>query len=122
MINKIFLLLFLLATKISWPQKNADLIVFNGTIGTMVKEGEFAQAVAVKDGIILATGTTVKILEDCKNVKTILTDAKGKTVIPSLNDSHIYLKGKGLKHNCDLCWDSIKTLEETTIKKVHQIH
>ena len=109
--NKIFLLLLLLTTKISWAQKNADLIVYNGKIATMVKQGEFNQAVAVKDGIILATGTSVKILGSYKNVSTILIDAKGKTVIPGLNDSHIHMIREGLNYNSELRWDGVKTLK-----------
>ncbi|UUZ48661.1 hypothetical protein LP420_39255 [Massilia sp. B-10] len=35
----------------------SDLIITNGKIATMVKEGEFVQAVAIKDGKVVATGS-----------------------------------------------------------------
>ncbi|MEO6549530.1 MAG: amidohydrolase [Ferruginibacter sp.] len=111
MMYKLFLLLLLLMTEIIRAQKNADLIVYNGKITTMVKPGEFNQAVAVKDGIILATGTSVKIVADYKNPATILFDAKGKTVVPGLNDSHIHLIREGLNYNSELRWDGVKTLK-----------
>ncbi|MEO7487136.1 MAG: amidohydrolase [Ferruginibacter sp.] len=111
MMTKIFLLLFLLAAQTIVAQKNADLIVYDGKIASMAKPGEFNQAVAVKDGIIMATGTSAKILAGYKNATTVLVDAKGKTVIPGLNDSHIHLIREGLNYNSELRLDGVKTLK-----------
>lgn len=76
--------LILLPCLLSNAQK-ADLIVYNGKIATMQKPGEFKEAIAMKDGIILKTGSSAKILADFKSIQTILIDAKGKTVIPEIN-------------------------------------
>ncbi|WAC14825.1 amidohydrolase [Dyadobacter pollutisoli] len=91
-------------------QKNADLIVTNGKIATMIKAGEFVQAVAVKDGIILATGDSKSILSAYQNVKTNIIDAGGKTIVPGINDSHIHIIREGLHYNAELRWDGVKTL------------
>jgi predicted amidohydrolase YtcJ len=87
-----------------------DLIISNGKIATMAREGEFVQAVAVKDGKIVATGSNANILKR-KGPKTQLIDAHGGTVIPGLNDSHTHVIREGLNYNMELRWDGVKTLK-----------
>jgi predicted amidohydrolase YtcJ len=41
--------------------KNADLIIYHGKIATMERPGEFQQAIASKDGIILGVGSLIEI-------------------------------------------------------------
>ena len=101
------LLVFLLAS----AQKKADLIIINGKIATLVKPGEFAQAVAVKDGIIQETGANTAILTAYKAKTTKIIDAGGRTVVPGLNDSHIHIIREGLHFNTELRWDGVKTLK-----------
>lgn len=92
-------------------QKNADLIIYNGKIATMSKAGEFVQAIAIKDGIILHTDNTKNILANYQNSHTVLIDAGGKTVIPGLNDSHIHIIREGLHFNSELRWDGVTSLK-----------
>ncbi|MCP2025287.1 putative amidohydrolase YtcJ [Flavobacterium sp. HSC-32F16] len=92
-------------------QQKADLIIYNGKIATMQQQNEFVQAIAIKDGIILDTGTEKNILSVYKNSATKLIDAKGKTVIPGLNDSHMHVIREGLNYNSELRWDGVKTLK-----------
>ena len=87
-----------------------DLIISNGKIATMVKEGQYVQAVAVKDGKIVATGSNAKILA-MKSGATRLIDAQGKTVIPGLNDSHLHVIREGLNYNMELRWDGVTSLK-----------
>lgn len=101
----------LLVGLFSQAQQKADLIVYNGKIATMDKNGEFVQAVAVKDGLILATGTSKAVLSGYKNQTTKIIDAKGKTVIPGLNDSHMHVIREGLNYNSELRWDGVRTLK-----------
>tara|TARA_R110000868_G_scaffold409765_2_gene695956 strand:- start:13828 stop:15495 length:1668 start_codon:yes stop_codon:yes gene_type:complete len=77
----------------------------------MQKMGEFVQAVAVKDGIIIQTGNSEDVLKNYKTENTKLIDAKDKTVIPGLNDSHIHVIREGLNYNSELRWDGVKTLK-----------
>ena len=91
-------------------QAQADLILTNGKVATMVKEGEFVQAVAVKDGKVLATGSNAQVLK-LKRADTQVIDAGGRTVIPGLNDSHLHVIREGLNYNMELRWDGVTTLK-----------
>lgn len=91
-------------------QAQPDLIISNGKIATMVKEGEFVQAVAIKDGKIVAIGSNAKVLK-LKRAGTQLIDAHGKTVIPGLNDSHTHVIREGLNYNMELRWDGVTSLK-----------
>ncbi|MGE8339458.1 MAG: amidohydrolase [Flavobacterium sp.] len=109
--KKLLLILLLSAGLSSQAQQKADLIIYNGKIATMQKQNEFVQAIAIKDGIILDTGTEKNILSVYKSSSTKLIDAKGKTVIPGLNDSHMHVIREGLNYNSELRWDGVKTLK-----------
>ena len=88
----------------------ADLILTNGKIATMAREGEFVQAVAVKDGKVLATGSNAAVLK-LKTGSTQVIDAGGRTVIPGLNDSHVHVIRQGLNYNMELRWDGVTSLK-----------
>jgi predicted amidohydrolase YtcJ len=107
------LLTLLLATAVfaATAQQKADLIVYNGKIATMARPGEFEQAIAVKNGLVLATGSSQAIFKAYKTNTTKLVNAAGKTVIPGLNDSHMHAIREGLNFNMELRWDGVKTLK-----------
>lgn len=88
----------------------ADLIVTNAKVAVMDKNGTIAEAIAVKDGKVLATGTSEEILK-LKGDSTEVIDAKGKTIIPGLNDSHLHLTRGGRFYNAELRWDGVKSLK-----------
>ena len=104
----IFLFLFIGACILVQAQ-DADLVIYNAKVATMDKPGEFRQAVAVKDGKIIAVGDTRAILDSYR--ATIKIDAKGKLLVPGLNDSHIHAIREGLNYNAELRWDGVKTLK-----------
>jgi predicted amidohydrolase YtcJ len=91
-------------------QAQADLILTNGKIATMAREGEFVQAVAVKDGKVMATGSNARMLR-LKSATTQVIDAGGRTVIPGLNDSHLHVIREGLNYNMELRWDGVTSLK-----------
>ncbi|MGO4474900.1 amidohydrolase [Massilia sp. 2TAF26] len=91
-------------------REQADLILTNGKVATMAREGEFVQAVAVKDGKVLATGSNAAVLK-LKGANTRLIDAGGRTVIPGLNDSHLHVIREGLNYNMELRWDGVTSLK-----------
>ena len=88
-----------------------DLIITNGKVATMTKEGAFAQAVAMKDGKITAVGSNASVLK-LKTAATQVIDADGKTVIPGLNDSHLHIIREGLNYNAELRWDGVTSLKK----------
>ena len=94
----------------SQAREQADLILTNGKVATMAREGEFVQAVAVKDGKVLATGSNAAVLK-LKGAGTQLIDAGGRTVIPGLNDSHLHVIREGLNYNMELRWDGVTSLK-----------
>jgi len=67
-----------------------DLIIINGKVITVDRNFSIAQAVAVKDGKIVAVGTNneIKTLAG-KRIKTL--DLKGKTMLPGINDTHCHI-------------------------------
>lgn len=100
-----------LLTAAAVAQQKADLIIYNAKVAAMAKGNVFEQAVAVKAGLITATGTTASVLAQYKGAGTVLIDAHGKTLIPGLNDSHMHIIREGLNYNAELRWDGVKTLK-----------
>lgn len=88
----------------------ADMIITNAKVAVMDEDRTIAQAIAVKDGKVLKTGTTEEILK-LKGEDTKVIDAKGRTIIPGLNDSHLHLTRGGRFFNAELRWDGVKSLK-----------
>jgi len=87
-----FKALILLFVMTSCTQKEkVDLIVSGGSVYTVDKEFTVAEAFAVKDGKIVAVGSSQKILDkyDSEN----LIDVEGKFVYPGFNDAHCHFNG-----------------------------
>ncbi|PKL84360.1 MAG: amidohydrolase [Ignavibacteriae bacterium HGW-Ignavibacteriae-3] len=72
----------------------ADLVLINGIIATAEDVNPQAEAVAVKNGKILAVGSTIEI-ENFIGDSTEVIDLKGKFVMPGFNDSHAHFLGIG---------------------------
>ena len=89
---------------------SATLIIKNAKIALMDSENSFAEAIAVTDGKVLAIGSNDEILKYI-NEQTEVIDAKGRTMIPGLNDSHLHLTRGGRFYNAELRWDGVKTLK-----------
>ncbi len=73
---------------------NADLILHHGTVITMDQNFQLAEAVAVKDGKILATGSNDDILQYSTS-QTKIIDLEGKTVTPGFIDAHQHMINLG---------------------------
>ena len=73
--------------------KKVDTIVFNGVIYPVDSSFSTAQAMAIKEGIIVAVGTDAKILADYAAPEKI--DAKGQSVYPGFIDAHAHFVGYG---------------------------
>ncbi|MEX2216964.1 MAG: amidohydrolase [Phycisphaeraceae bacterium] len=72
-----------------------DLILHSGKIITVDKAFSIKEAIAVKDGSILAVGTSADILKLQGNTTKVI-DLKGKTVLPGLMDSHTHPVGAAM--------------------------
>ncbi len=68
----------------------ADLIVINGHVLTMDDDNPAAEAVAVRDGAVVAVGSRASI-EELKGPATEVIDAKGGSVVPGFIEAHMHL-------------------------------
>jgi predicted amidohydrolase YtcJ len=89
-------------------RKDADLILLNGRIATQDERRSMVQALAIKDGRILATGTDAEI----SGYQGRRIDLNGRTVIPGLIDSHSHPIRGGLYYNLELRWDGVPSLAD----------
>ncbi len=98
----------------SWPTlahpSSADLVLLNGDIITQDPQRPRASALAVGDGLILATGSDSNI-RALAGGDTLIIDAGGRTVIPGLNDSHQHPTRAGRFYAAELRWDGVRSLE-----------
>lgn len=76
--------------------ESADLVIHNGKIATLDPDERIAEAVAVKDGRILAIGRNSEI-QALGEKTTQIIDAKGRLVTPGLIDGHAHMDREGLK-------------------------
>ena len=99
----------------SGPENPADQVFINGIIYTVDEANPKAQAVAVKDGLIMAVGSTEEI-QAYVGQSTEVIDLQGKTMTPGIIESHAHLMGIGYnKLEIDLM--GVKTYDEL-IQKV----
>jgi hypothetical protein len=75
-------------------KENAELVFINARIYTVDSAFSVQQAMAISDGMILATGTNEEILEAWK--PDSLIDLGGKPVFPGFNDGHCHFFGYAL--------------------------
>jgi hypothetical protein len=87
-----------------------ETIIHNAKIATNGVPS-FVAAIAIERGKIAAVGTNDEILR-LRRSATDLIDAKGRTVIPGLNDSHMHPIRGGLNYNMELRWDGAPSLAD----------
>ena len=75
--------------------QTADLILHGGKIVAVDKDFTIHQAIAVKDGRIIAVGTNGDVLK-LLGSETATIDLAGKTVLPGLIDSHTHPVGAAM--------------------------
>lgn len=77
------------------PNQAADAIYFGGDIVTVNDAQPTAEAVAVKDGKILAVGARADVEKAHKGATTTSIDLAGRTLVPGFVDGHAHLLGFG---------------------------
>jgi predicted amidohydrolase YtcJ len=101
--------LWIVSAHASWAQnvpaeliRYPELVVYNGAVVTMDDRGSIEQAVAVRDGKILAVGSTDRILA-LAGPQTRRVDLGGtKAVIPGIIDTHIHPNRSAVSNNWSL--------------------
>lgn len=67
----------------------ADLILFDGKLLTMNERGAVAQAIAVREGRIVAVGSDAAVRR-WRGPNTRMVDLNGQTVLPGFIDGHVH--------------------------------
>lgn len=88
-----------------------DMIITDALIITQNPAQPRAQAVSVKDGLIQEVGDNRDILAR-KGPRTQVLSAKGRTLIPGLNDSHQHPTRAGRFYATELRWDGVPSLAQ----------
>jgi len=84
------------------PSEYADLILTGARVYTMDAARSWGEAVAVKDGRILAAGSARSVAET-KGPSTRMVDLPGRFVIPGFQDAHVHALHGGLyQTRCEL--------------------
>ena len=108
-------LLFLFFTVITLPNcvkyKTADLVVHNARIYTVNQEFEVAQAMAIKDGKIIAIGKEHEIMNKFRAEE--IFDAETLPIYPGFMDAHCHFMGSGL-NSLAVDLSKVTTLPEMT--------
>ena len=114
-----FLFLTALVMNAQTGNGTADVIFINGDVytgadlgfgGAPAKVYPRAQAIAVRDGRVVAVGSNQQI-QAMKGAKTQVVDLGGRFVMPGFNDAHLHLASGGFEHlNVELA--GTKTLQE----------
>ena len=88
---------FLLSTPSALALETADAIYYGGSVITVDDKQPRTEAVAVKNGKILAAGNADDLIRLHKGMETKLQDLSGHTMIPGLIDAHGHVLGVGLQ-------------------------
>jgi predicted amidohydrolase YtcJ len=89
----------------------ADWILLNGRIITLDKSASTQEALAVKDGVIIAVGSDGD-MRRWRGPHTREINLTGRTVIPGLNDSRIHATVAGLSWDFELHWENLRSLAQ----------
>ena len=92
---------------------DADLVLYNGKVITVDSTDSIAQAIAIKDGKIVAVGSDSVALA-LAGGSTQRVDLKGLTVTPGLLDAHAHFAEGGTDrlYDLDLSYANVKTINE----------
>jgi predicted amidohydrolase YtcJ len=91
------------------PAETADSIFINGKIITVDANNSIAQAVAVKDGKIVAVGKTEDIIK-WKGAGTEVINLQGKTLTPGFVDGHSHFMSLGRSKAADVSAPPVGTV------------
>ena len=87
-LKKVITLLFLsLTVNTLLIAQQADIVLTGGNIITLKQKGDRAEAIAIKDNVILAVGSSSDLKKYVRS-NTRVIDLKGQTVVPGFNDVH----------------------------------
>ena len=93
---------------------NADLILIEGQVHTMDRDGSVHQAIAIAGGQVLATGMNADILK-FQGPATRIVELNGRAVLPGINESHAHACAYGASLpplELDVSFPNVKSLSD----------
>lgn len=121
--GKYFLILstISLLTSCNFKRQEADLVIYNAIIYTMDEGNSVQEAIAIKDGKILALGKDRDILNNFRYTESI--DARKQFIYPGFIDAHCHFVNYGLGlQNADLRGTSSFSEVLSRLKKFGATH
>jgi predicted amidohydrolase YtcJ len=97
--------------RVAFASESPPVVLINGNIITQDPQKPRASALAIGDGLIIATGDDKEIRALAGKHSTVI-DLRGRTVIPGLNDSHQHPTRAGRFFATELRWDGLDSLEK----------
>jgi predicted amidohydrolase YtcJ len=107
----------LVVVSAAWSQ-SADAVLVNGKILTVDNQFSIREAVAVREGRIVAVGTSADVRK-LAGPKTRVIDLQGHTVIPGLIDSHMHAIRAGQTFVTEVNWVGATSLAEA-LGRIHE--
>ena len=95
--------------------KGADTVLVNGKILTVDRHDSVAQAVAIRDGRIIAVGSNWAMAKFMRH-NTKVIDLHGRTATPGMIDSHVHFSGTRALFILDLGPTQVKNIADVQAK------
>ena len=95
-----------------------DTILINGKIVTADSLGAVHQALAIRDGRVVALGRSAAVKRQAAR-ETRVIDLGGRTVIPGLIDSHMHAIRAALSYSTEVHWFGVASVDEA-VDRVRQ--
>jgi predicted amidohydrolase YtcJ len=95
-----------------------DTVLINGKIVTVDEQFPTREALAIRDGRIVALGTTAEIRK-LAGAKSRVIDLQGRTVVPGLIDSHMHAIRAALSFSTEVNWIGASSLSEA-VGRIHE--
>ncbi len=89
----------------------ADTVLINGKVVTADLRASIHQAVAIRDGRIVALGTSATLRKQAGRGARVI-DLGGRTVIPGLIDSHMHAVRAALSYSAEVHWFGLASIDE----------
>ncbi len=83
--------------------QSPDTLMVNGKVVTVDSQFSIRQAIAIRDGKIVAVGSTAE-MQKLAGPATRVIDLQGRTVIPGLIDSHLHAIRAALSFSTEVNW------------------
>jgi len=91
--------------------QSPDTLLVNGKVVTADERGTLHEALAVREGRIVALGSTAEI-KRLAGTQTQVIDLAGRTVIPGLIDSHMHAIRAASSYSTEVHWFGTASIEE----------